>query len=42
MHFFSKGTASALLQLDLRFLDDSNSWNVNGKPQHCEEDVQEY
>ena len=29
-------------QLGLRFLVDSNSWNVNEKPQNCEADAQEY
>jgi len=34
-------TALELPQLGLRFLANSNSWNVNGKPQNCEADAQE-
>jgi len=29
-------------RLGLRFLADSNSWNVNGKTQNCEADAHEY
>jgi len=36
-----KEPALDLPQLGLRFLVDSNSWNVNGKPQNCEADAQE-
>jgi len=35
-----KEAALGLPQLDLRFLADSNSWNVNGKPHNCERDPQ--
>jgi len=43
MYMFSeKEAALGLPQLSLRFLADSNSWNVNGKPQNCETDPQEY
>jgi len=37
-----KEAASGLPQQGLRFLADSNSWNVNGEPQNCEADAQEY
>jgi len=37
-----KEAASGLPQLGLRFLADSNSWNVNGKPHNCETDPQDY
>jgi len=35
-------TALNLSQLDLGFIADNNSWNVNGKPQNCAADAQEY
>jgi len=31
-----------LPQPGLRFLSDNNSWNMNGKPQNCEADAQDY
>jgi len=37
-----KETALGLPQLSLRLFADSNSWNVDGKPQNCEADAQEY
>jgi len=37
-----KEVTSGLLQLCVRFFVYSNSWNVNGIPQHSEEDNQEY
>jgi len=37
-----KEAALGISQLGVRFLADSNSWNVNGKPQNCEPDAQEY
>ena len=37
-----KETALSLPQLGVRFLADSNSWNVIGKPQNCEVDAQYY
>jgi len=40
--YSEKETASGLPQLGLRFLDDSNSWNINGKPQNSEADAMEY
>ena len=40
---YSEGEeALAPTQLGVRFLADSNSWNVNGKPQNCKADTQEY
>jgi len=42
-HMSSDEAASSdLPQLGVRFLADNNSWNVNGKPQNCEADAQEY
>jgi len=41
-YMFSKETTLALPQLGLKFLADNNCWNVNGKHQNCEADVQEY
>jgi len=35
-----KEVALSLPQLGVRFLADSNSWNVNGKLQNCEADAQ--
>jgi len=29
-------------QLGVRFLADSNSWSVKGKPQNCERNAHEY
>jgi len=40
--FSEKEAALGLPQLGLRFLADSNIWNVNRKPQSCETDPQEY
>jgi len=40
--YSEKEVALGLPQLCLRFLTDSNSWNVNGKPQYCEADAPEY
>jgi len=40
--FSEKETALGLPQLGLRFLADSNSWDMNGKSQNCETDPQEY
>jgi len=37
-----KEAALGLPRLGLRFLADSNSWNVNGKSRKCEADAQEY
>jgi len=37
-----KEAVLGLHQLGLRFFADSSSWNVNGKPQICEADAQEY
>jgi len=37
-----KEAALRLPQLGLRFLADDNNWNVNGKPQNCDADAQEY
>jgi len=31
-HVFREGSSTSLLQLGMRFLADSNSWNVNGTP----------
>jgi len=39
--YSEKVAASRLPQLDVK-LSDSNSWNVNGKPQNSEADAQEY
>jgi len=30
------------LAIGLKFLSDSNNWNVNGKSQNCEAYAQEY
>jgi len=37
-----KEAALGLPQVGLRFLSDSNSWNVNAKPLNCEADAPEY
>jgi len=37
-----KEAALSLPQLGLRLLAVTNSGNVNGKPQNCETDAQEY
>jgi len=37
-----KGANLGLPQLGLRILVDRKSWNVNGKPQNCKADAQEY
>jgi len=37
-----KEASLGLPQLRLRFLADSNSWNVYGKPQNCEADADQY
>jgi len=37
-----KKAALGLPKLGLRFLADTSSWNVNGKPQNCERDPKEY
>jgi len=40
--YSEKVAASCLPQLGVKLLPDSNSWNVNGKPQNSEADAQEY
>ena len=40
--YSEKVAASCLTQLGVKLLPDSNSWNVNGKPQNSEADAQEY
>jgi len=37
-----KEAALDLPQLGVRFLTDSNNWNVNGKSQNCEADAQQH
>jgi len=37
-----KEATLGLPRLVLRFLADSNSWNMNGKPQNCVVHAQEY
>jgi len=40
---FRKGSSfRPIPQLGVRFLVDSNSWNVNEKPQNCEADAKEH
>jgi len=43
-HYMSseKEAALDLPQLGVRFLTDSNNWNVNGKSQNCEADAQQH
>jgi len=40
--YSEKEAALGLPQLGVMFLADSNSWNLNGKPQNCEPDAHEY
>jgi len=42
VYIFREGEVLGRPHLGMRFLADSNTWNMNGKPQNCETAAQEY